>query len=396
MSGNAYAGAPFLQAVGVLMGQDAQASPRLAMACWDYSWLTRREGRHSEYRNLDRVFEELAARGYNCLRLDPCPHLVAAGPNGMVAERFEVLPEGRDLRRGVRGPVQTYPRRVLADLLRKARQYDIRLWLASWYVPDTQARRSFVRSPGDFIRVWAETLAFIRDEGFAGQIEAVDFCHEFPMAPWAHGAWRRIFGTHPANPLPLLRSWDSRVEERVQGYLLEVPRALRALFPDIWIGVSTCHSLEASLRRLDTSELDFLDTHMWLTDDPAFRIATGSLLPVAVPSPLENLRGRVAALLYRSRQEHWLGTLRDRLEAQSSFARVRRLTPVLGEGYIRAVREQALDWGWVRSVSEQVIEEALKRDVRVINPAIYGRPHSPGFWEDQAWQSRINDLIRSG
>ena len=376
------------------MGQQAAELPRLAMACWDYSWLTRRDGRHTEYRNLDRVFAELAERGYNALRLDPCPHLVARGPNGMVAERFEVLPVGRDLRRGNRGPVQVYPRRVLADLLRKARQHNIRLWLSSWFIPDTQARRSFVRNPADFIRVWAETLEFIRREGFLDQVLAVDFCHEFPSVPWAHGAWRRIFGAAPASPLPRLWGWNAREEARVEQYLLEMPRALRALYPQLHYGVSTTRALAHALRSVDTSELDFLDTHLWLTDDPFLRLATGSVLPVAMPSPLENLRGRVASLLYQSRESHWRSALEEELSRQRDFARVRRLTPVLGEGYLRAVREQSLPLRWIREVSEQVVEEALRHDLGAITPTLYARPHSPEVWQDISWHRDITARIR--
>ena len=51
-----------------------------------------------------------------------------------------------------------------AAALRRARAHGISLWLTSWFMPDTQARRSFVRRPQDFVRVWAETLAFIKAE----------------------------------------------------------------------------------------------------------------------------------------------------------------------------------------------------------------------------------------
>lgn len=370
------------------------ASVRLAMACWDYSWLTRRDGRHCEYRNLDQVLGELASRGYNALRLDPCPHLIAPAPNGIVVERFDLLPEGRELRRGLSRPVQVQPRRVLVELLRRARQHNIRLWLSSWFVADTQARRSFVRRPRDFVQVWAETLGFIEREGFADQVLAVDFCHQFPLQPAAAGAQRRVFGGHRANPLPSLLNWSSAVERRIEEYLLEVPRALRALFPDYLYGVSAGPMLEHSLRQMDTSELDFVDSHVWLTDDPRFRIATGDILPVAVPSVIEGVRGRVSALLYRQGRDHWNQRLRARLRRQADFARVRRVLPALGEGFIRASNEQTLDWGWVRAVSEQVVGDALERGITVANTGIYARPHSPGFWQDEAWHQRMTAKIR--
>ena len=384
------------QVSGSQMGVDPGDSPRIAMACWDYSWLTRRDGRHCEYRNLEQVFEELALRGYNALRVDPCPHLIAPAQNGLVVERFDVLPEGRALRRGLARPVQVNPRRMLAELLRRAREYDIKLWLSSWFVADTQARRSFVRRPRDFIYVWAETLSFIEREGFAERVQAVDFCHEFPQLPFAAGAHRRIFGGHRANPLPQMLNWPNTAEQKVEEYLLQVPRALRASFPSYRYGVSVSSTLEQRLQHMDTSELDFLDAHIWLNDDPRFRLATGDILPVNPPVLVKGLRGRVAALMYRQAQEHWHHRLYGRLARQADFARVRRLLPVVSEGYVRAPNEQSLDWGWVRAVSEGVVQAALERGISVVSAGIHARPHSAGFWEDVEWHQRLTARIRGG
>lgn len=368
---------------------------RLALACWDYSWLTRRDGRATEYRDLDRAFAGLAERGYNALRVDPVPHLLARGESGLISDRFDIYPEGLELRRGARVPVQVQPRRLLPELLRRARDHGIQLWLSSWFVPDSQARRSFVRRPADFIRVWSETLNFIEQEGFAEQVLAVDFCHEFPQAPAAHGAYRRIFNTHPMNPLPNWLSWSPAASRRVEEYLLEVPRALRALHPRVLFGVSVAAGQENNLRQLDTSELDFMDHHLWLSDDPRFRLASGELLRRAPLALGERLQGRMAALLYRSRQSQWVERLRRRMHEQVEFGRMRRLLPMLGEGYVRQSQEQTLDWDWVRLVSEHTVMAALDEGMQVVSTGLHARPHSPGFWDDVAWHQRITAMIRT-
>ncbi|WP_162925615.1 cellulase-like family protein [Isoalcanivorax indicus] len=368
---------------------------RLALACWDYSWLTRRDGRACEYRDLDRAFAGLAERGYNALRVDAVPHLLARGESGLISDRFEIYPEGLDLRRGARVPVQVQPRRLLPELLRRARDHGIQLWLSSWFVPDSQARRSFVRRPADFIRVWSETLNFIEQEGFADQVLAVDFCHEFPQAPCAHGAYRRIFSTHPMNPLPNLLSWSPAAARRVEEYLLEVPRALRALHPRILFGVSVAAGQESNLRQLDTSELDFMDHHVWLSDDPRFRLGSAEVLRHAPIALGERIQGRVAALLYRSRQSQWAERMRKRLHEQAEFGRVRRLLPMLGEGFVRQTHEQTLDWDWVRLVSEHTVMAALDEGMQVVSTGLHARPHSPGFWDDVAWHQRITAMIRN-
>ena len=138
---------------------DGGDMPRLALACWDYSWLTRRDGRAAEYAHIGARLDELVERGFNALRIDPFPHLVAPPETGILPERFEIHPEGRELRRGSSRPVVVQPRKALRQLLVEAKKRDIRLWLSSWFLSDTTARRSFVRRPRDFVTVWAETLA---------------------------------------------------------------------------------------------------------------------------------------------------------------------------------------------------------------------------------------------
>jgi hypothetical protein len=51
----------------------------LAIAMWDFSWLERRWS-GAGYEDWDRALDELAERGYNAVRVDAYPHLLATGP----------------------------------------------------------------------------------------------------------------------------------------------------------------------------------------------------------------------------------------------------------------------------------------------------------------------------
>ena len=59
----------------------------LAMACWDLSWLLQRDIRDGAYASLERVLDETQQRGFNALRLDPCPHLIATPESGIHMDR---------------------------------------------------------------------------------------------------------------------------------------------------------------------------------------------------------------------------------------------------------------------------------------------------------------------
>ena len=51
----------------------------LAIAMWDFSWLERRWP-GAGYEDWDKVLDELAERGYNAVRIDAYPHLLAENP----------------------------------------------------------------------------------------------------------------------------------------------------------------------------------------------------------------------------------------------------------------------------------------------------------------------------
>ena len=59
---------------------------------WEFSWLVRRIAPEAEYADWDTVLDELTDRGYDCIRIDAFPHLIAAGPDGAHVERFTIAP----------------------------------------------------------------------------------------------------------------------------------------------------------------------------------------------------------------------------------------------------------------------------------------------------------------
>ena len=52
----------------------------LAIAMWDFSWLERRWP-GAGYEDWDRALDELVERGYDAVRIDAYPHLVASEPD---------------------------------------------------------------------------------------------------------------------------------------------------------------------------------------------------------------------------------------------------------------------------------------------------------------------------
>ena len=49
----------------------------LPIVMWDFSWLERHH-RYGSFEDYDRVIDELVDRGYEAVRIDVFPHLIAA------------------------------------------------------------------------------------------------------------------------------------------------------------------------------------------------------------------------------------------------------------------------------------------------------------------------------
>ncbi|MBQ0753954.1 MAG: cellulase [Gammaproteobacteria bacterium] len=367
------------------MSMRGEGLPRLAMACWSHDWLLRRDMLGGEYSSLGRVLDELAARGYNALRVDAFPHLIGSRSDGVVLDRFQIT--------SGRAPVDIQPRKYLLELATLAKARNIRLWLTSAFLQDSQSCRSFVRRPRDFVDVWSQTLSALEQQGLLDTVVAVDFCHEFTDPETTHGAFRSLFHAHPRSLMARLADWSKEAELAVEAYLQEVPRTLKALFPSVAFGVSATRQVELRLRKLDTSELDFIDSHLWLDDDPAISLLSATPLAHTGGRLGRGLQTRIAGLAWRARGTFWVRSIEQRIEGAAEFARIRRLQSVIGGGFVHLASEQQADWRWVKQVSESVLKASLAQGVSTIVTAHQARPQSPRLWADIDWHRDMTKLI---
>ena len=231
---------------------------RFSTAMWDFSWATRRSGDEAEYADWDKVLDQLAERGYDNVRIDAFPHLIAADRNGSVIHKFLLLPQRRRFMWGNHKPVEISPRQNLVDFLQKCSERDITVGLSSWYIPDSTGRRNQVCTPEDYIRIWDETLKYIHDAELLNTIKWVDLCNEFPLDLWAPGAASNIFGCRFTTLLDVgLRGlpWRRRWAVSVQDYLTTAVAGLKrkwrpsnsAIHFAIWQGLRSVHWMYLNL-----------------------------------------------------------------------------------------------------------------------------------------------------
>ena len=148
---------------------------------WDFSWLVRRSSPEAEFANWSSVLDDVVERGYDCVRIDAFPHLIAADPHGVVQQNFSILPQKPDFMWGNHQTVTVDPRAGLISFISLAASRNICVGLSAWYNPDHTSRYLTIATPADLTRVWNETLTFLDQHQLLGSILWVDLCNEFPI-----------------------------------------------------------------------------------------------------------------------------------------------------------------------------------------------------------------------
>ncbi len=234
----------------------------LAITMWDSSWLRRRyDG--GGFEDFDKALDELTERGYNAVRIDAFPHMIAAAPDGTNAERFRD-PAGFGFhwygfaQWGSQWSVYIYPRRDIVDFLKKCEKRGIAVLLSTWLKPTAEPRNEWLKGEADHVRIWDETLRFLEENGCLGPVIGVDVQNEIP-----HGACYSWLGER-------LKEAKTSGERYVfcRRYYGTVLRELRRRWPEIPFGISYSGDTYSMAGVVDFADCDFLDVHMWMESAP--------------------------------------------------------------------------------------------------------------------------------
>jgi hypothetical protein len=376
---------------------------RFSTAMWDFSWATRRFGNEAEYADWDKVLDELSERGYDNVRIDAFPHLIAADRNDTVTQKVAILPQRRRFMWGNHNPVEITPRQDLIGFIRKCSERKLTVGLSSWYIPDSASRHEQVCTPEDFTRIWDETLQFIDDAGLLGAIKWVDLCNEFPVDLWAPGAARNIFGTRFKSPLGVgIRGlpWRKIWSERTQAYLTDAVGSLRKKWPTLKFCYSFCELTGPQLRSLDVSNFDVAEIHCWLTDSIPWSMSSLQLASLMeLPMGTEMHAKRMASVPVSTLKE-WLDeVLTPRMKTWSDWASENSLPLITTEGWgptnycdLAGVDDE---WKWVRQFSELAVERSIELGWTGICTNNFCQPHHVGMWSDVSWHRELTDAIRN-
>ena len=234
-----------------------QVKETLAIAMWDSSWLRRRYV-GGGFESFDKALDELVERGYNAVRIDPFPHMIANAPDGTNSERF-FDPTGFSHQIygfalwGSPWSVYIYPRRDLVDFIKKCESRNVYVILATWLKPTGEPRNEWITGPSDVIRMWNETLEFLSENDCLKNIIGVDIHNEIPNGACNNWLYSQLSAIEE----------PSEKQKFYTNYFHKVISELKKNWPELSISASCDGAFFFKVLDMDYTHFDFLDIHIW-------------------------------------------------------------------------------------------------------------------------------------
>lgn len=346
----------------------------LAIAMWDFSWLERRWP-GAGFEDWDIALDELAERGYDAVRIDAYPHLVAWGRE----ELWELLPAWHFLDWGAptRTDVRVMP--SLTAFIAKCRDRNIKVALSTWFREDAKNVRMRIADASIHAEIWIETITAIEQAGLLDTILYLDFCNEWPGDKWAP-----FFKNDPTSDTGY-RAWMEEALARTKQEFPLLPMTF-SFWPDTKVKDPSCYAF-----------LDLLEPHLWLATqyDFARHIQYGHQ-----PFDVAGIEAvaRNAEAVYRAGKLVWDSRLLQIIDAHAELSRRcgRGLITTECWGPVDYKDGSRMDWGWVKEACTIGTERAAASGRWLaIATSNFCSPQFVGMWRDVAWHKRLTNIIKT-
>jgi hypothetical protein len=352
-----------------------------AISMWEFSWIERRwDG--AGYEDWDRALDELVERGYNAVRIDPFPHLLASDAH----KTWTLLPEWNtqvwgspDVNRIVLLP-------ALFEFIGKCRARGIMVGLSTWYRQDEANTRMTITGPDVMAAYWVKTLDMIAAAGLLDTILYTDLCNEWPGDAWApfmkphlnFGEW-----DHPAS----------------LSFMHRTIALVRAHYPKMPLFFSCSSDRVENYLEQDLSDFDLLDPHVWMAqeNDGEFYKLTGYAYERFDPKGYTNLSLK-AEPTYRTRPQYWQDLLARKIDRLAMVGN--KLSKPLVTTECWAIVDYKdwplLKWDWVKDLCTLGAQRAASSGQWLaIASSNFCGPQFVGMWRDKAWHQNMTRAIKS-
>jgi Sugar-binding cellulase-like len=352
-----------------------------AITMWEFSWIERRWP-GAGYEDWDQALDELAERGYDAVRIDPFPHLLAVDGT----REWTVVPCWNTQEWGspALNTVRILP--ALYEFMGKCRDRGIKVALSSWFRETTDDVRMRIKSPADLARAWQTTLDGIKKAGLLDTVLWVDVVNEWPGPRWCP-----FF--QPA------LDWGQWDDPRGLAYIKTAIEGLRLGYPNIPILFSTMGTRSKQFGEVDLGFVDAIEHHIWMAalNNGEFYNILKYEYELFTPVGYEKLQAG-AEKLYRSKPEYWQGILTREIDLMADISRKINQPLATTEcwGLVDYKDYPLLPWNWIKDLCALGTTRAAATGQWVaIATSNFCGPQFVGMWQDFAWHRRMTDAIKN-
>lgn len=357
----------------------------LAITMWDFSWVER-NWPGSGFENMDKALDELQERGYNAIRIDAFPHLIAEDRN----REWTLIPVwySNDWGSPYINRVTLYP--ALTDFLRKCRERGIKVALSSWFREDQDNVRMKITTPEKMADNWLAVLDLIREENLLDTLLYVDLCNEWPGDIWAP-----YFTNTPPEC-----TWGYWHTDASMDFMKKSIQRVRECYPEIPL----CYSFDGLeynyYREKDLSFMDLVEHHIWMTklNDNEFYKLVGQAENGRYTEEPYHLLSQNALRVYNERPDYWKNLLTSAIDELADSCRQsgKMLATTECWGIVDYKDYPLLPWGWVKELCQLGVECALSSGQwGIVATSNFACPQFVGMWQDVAWHKELTTRIRS-
>ncbi len=372
---------------------------------WDYSWL-RSGDPGGAFANLPRCLDELVERGFNTVRIDAFPTIIARLPHQDAVIEWEARPHQ------TWGPSTMAQRRAplpeLVGFLRLCRERGIHAILSTWNGTLAALPSTGENGVDELRRGWEIVLDRLAAEDLFDRVLYVDLDQEFPyFSPFRArldelGAVPAVQAEGEAAAMAAAGrrertrglAWNEEQLDATAAYVRDLVGHFQARHPGLRYTLSLT-GFWKEFRLLALDHLEVLELHFWLHGS-RFDNRTGfyrDLVKDRSPGNRSIYRHRIDAA-FRALRGHFLAEMRNRLDYASAWGREAAAPVITTEawGPWWYMDHEGLDWGWLREWCSECNLLAADAGLWGSTPWNYSHPYFAN-WHDVAWYRSVNEAF---
>lgn len=368
-----------------LMSPSIQKAVRpLAITMWDFSWLERRWA-GAGYEDWDKILDELLLRGYNAVRIDAYPHLVANNPT----KEYTLMPVWNTQDWGSPDVNKVVVQPALNQFIGKCKSRGIMVGLSCWYRQDTEKVLMKIDGPQKMAENWIKTLDTIDREGLLDTIFYADLCNE-----WPGDLWSPFFKNDPPGD-----TWGYWYTSKSMQFMKESIELVRKAYPQIPLCYSFTGGNPELYPKYDLSFFDLIEHHIWMAqlNGEEYYKEVGYKYERFSPQGYTNLAANYEKV-YQQKPQHWCNILKEGIDLVARSAKAAKQPLITTEcwGLVDFKDWPLLKWDIIKSLCGLGVATASVTGQWVaMATSNFCGPQFVGMWRDIEWHQQLTSIIKN-